>query len=298
MTVRQIRHGRRGATSRRGSGPPRRRRVVAYGRGYGRRYGQAYGPGYGRGPRPRRSLTGRLLWAAAELAMTAGVLVLLLVVHQLWWTNVQAHAAARREVAALERSWGTPSPSPAAPSPGTVAPGDDPAVTPSGPAPSAAAPPPSSKGGTRDPGFAVIHIPRIGITAPIAEGISKSAILNHGYVGHYPGTAGPGATGNFALAGHRNTHGEPFRYINRLRVGDTVEVETAAYRYTYVIREVLPQTYASDGTVIAPIPYSSVHSSARMRGVAHYITLTTCTPEFTSRYRLVLWGTLQSTASR
>lgn len=247
-------------------------------------------------------MPGRLLWAAAELAMTAGVLVLLLVVHQLWWTNVQAHAAARREVAALERSWGAV-PSPGAASPGAGAPGDDPAVTPtaSATAPASAAtsaPPSPSKGGAHDLAFAVIRIPRIGVTAPIAEGISKKAILNHGYVGHYPGTAGPGGAGNFALAGHRNTHGEPFRYINRLRVGDTVQVETSAYRYTYVIRKTLPATSASDGTVIAPVPYSSVHPAARMHGAAHYITLTTCTPEFTSRYRLILWGTLQSTAPR
>lgn len=281
-----MRSGRRGADGRRSGRPV----VAGPGRGAGRSRlprGPAY-PGAVPG-RPRRSPLGRALWVAAELAMTAGVLVLLLVAHQLWWTNVQAHAAARREVAALERQWTTPGPSAA------TTPGDDSPVVSGTPttAATAAAPPSGDAAPAReDLAFAVIRIPRIGVTAPIAEGTSKPHILNHGYVGHYPGTAGPGQTGNFALAGHRNTHGEPFRYINRLRPGDTVEIETATYRYTYVIRRTLPQTYASDGTVVAPVPYSSVHPGARMSGVDRYITLTTCTPEFTSRYRLIVWGVL------
>lgn len=141
-------------------------------------------------------------------------------------------------------------------------------------------------------------MPRLSLRAPVAEGVGKAEVLNKGYVGHYPGTAQPGGAGNFAVAGHRNTHGEPFRYLDRLRRGDTVTVETAAATYTYVVGQVLPQTSAADGGVIAPVPRSRVKPSYGYDRPGYYITLTTCTPEFTSRYRLVVWGTLTSARPR
>ncbi|MBB5106335.1 hypothetical protein FHS40_005439 [Streptomyces spectabilis] len=42
---------------------------------------------------PRRSPLARCLWYAAELLVTLGFVLLLLVVHQLWWTNRQARAS-------------------------------------------------------------------------------------------------------------------------------------------------------------------------------------------------------------
>ena len=48
--------------------------------------------------------------------------------------------------------------------------------------------------------------------------------------------------GNFAVAGHRNTHGEPFRYINKLKPGDPIVVETQDAYYTYEMASILPQT--------------------------------------------------------
>ncbi|WP_410090182.1 hypothetical protein [Streptomyces sp. OR43] len=41
-----------------------------------------------------RRLAARGLWTGAELVMTLGVVLLLLVAHQLWWTNRQARAEA------------------------------------------------------------------------------------------------------------------------------------------------------------------------------------------------------------
>ncbi|GDY65335.1 hypothetical protein SAV14893_047280 [Streptomyces avermitilis] len=167
-------------------------------------------------------------------------------------------------------------------------------------------PVPGRKRGPRDPGpqprpsqaYAVLTIPRLSLRVPVAEGIGKASVLNHGYVGHYPKTAQPGRAGNFALAGHRNTHGEPFRYLNRLRRGDTVEVETRTATYTYVVDRTLPQTSASDGGVIARVPRSTVRPAYGYRSPGYYLTLTTCTPEFTSRYRLVVWGKLASMRPR
>ncbi|MDX3483505.1 class E sortase, partial [Streptomyces scabiei] len=48
----------------------------------------------------------RALLVAAEGAVTLGLVLLLFVAHQLWWTNRQAQEAAAREVAELEREWG------------------------------------------------------------------------------------------------------------------------------------------------------------------------------------------------
>ncbi|MEV6317994.1 class E sortase [Streptomyces sp. NPDC051776] len=231
-------------------------------------------------------LLARVLWGSAEAAITFGLVVLLLVVHQLWWTNREARAGAERQVHALEEEWGR------GPGPGTES-----SVPPVGRAAQAAPEPGPGRARSAPPrwdqAYAVLRIPRIGVTAPIAQGISKSGVLDRGYVGHYPETAQPGQPGNFALAGHRNTHGEPFRYISRLRPGDVVRVDTGEGRFTYRVAKTLPQTSAADGSVIDAVPRSSVRPRYGFDERGYYITLTTCTPEYTSRYRLVVWGRLQ-----
>ncbi|MEX2972366.1 class E sortase [Streptomyces sp. C184] len=252
------------------------------------------------GRRRRRPAVVRVLWTGAELAVTLGAVLLLLVVHQLWWTNRQAQEAARDQVDRLERQWDARPPSPDA----SAAPGDE-AVdgarsagrspSPGAPGHRAAAPDPPPRA---DLAYAVLRIPRLGLTVPVAQGVGKSAVLNRGYVGHYPRSAQPGEWGNVALAGHRNTHGEPFRHLDRLRTGDTVVLDTARARATYTVRRILPRTTPGDGTVLAAVPHSGVHPSYRFTAPGAYLTLTTCTPAYTSTYRLVVWGVLRSTQSR
>jgi sortase A len=150
----------------------------------------------------------------------------------------------------------------------------------------------------RSQAYAVLAIPRLGLRVPVAEGVSKAAVLDKGYVGHYPGTQQPGQAGNFALAGHRNTHGEPFRYLPRLRRGDDIEVETRTATYTYDVDRILPRTSPMDAGVVRPVPRSLARPGYGYREPGHYITLTTCTPEFTSRYRMVVWGKLVSVRPR
>ncbi|MEW2490565.1 class E sortase [Streptomyces sp. NPDC048411] len=192
-----------------------------------------------------------------ELFISLGVLMLLFVTYQLWWTNVRADQIAGKETHKIQDGWAKGR------KPGAFEPGQ---------------------------GFAIIHIPKLDVVAPIAEGISKENVLDRGMVGHYGQgalkTAMPSAKqGNFALAGHRNTHGEPFRYINRLRKGDPIVVETQDAYYTYEMTSVLPQTSPSNVSVITPVPPGSGFTKP-----GRYITLTTCTPEFTSTYRLIVWG--------
>ncbi|WP_407286688.1 class E sortase [Streptomyces sp. BP-8] len=249
------------------------------------------------GRRTRRPRAVRALWTGAELAVTLGVVTLLLVAHQLWWTNRQARHAARDQVARLERQWQTRPPASAV----TPAPDGDRARAPRS---GARTPPPGAlhrRTADRPPpdlAYAVLRIPRIGLTAPVAEGTGKAAVLNRGHVGHYPHSAQPGEAGNVALAGHRNTHGEPFRHLDRLRPGDTVVLDTAEARYTYAVRRILPRTTPGDGTVLAAVPRSGVHPAYRFTAPGAYLTLTTCTPDYSSAYRLVVWGVLRSTRSR
>ncbi|MEV2210709.1 class E sortase [Streptomyces sp. NPDC050997] len=196
--------------------------------------------------------------AIGEVFITTGVLMLLFVSYQLWWTNVRAHAQADKETSSLQDDWAS-----GKRNPGTFAPGQ---------------------------GFAILHIPKLDVVVPIAEGVSNKKVLDRGMVGHYGEgalkTAMPGAkTGNFALAGHRNTHGEPFRYVNRLTAGDPIVVETQDKYYVYKMASILPVTSPSNTSVIDPVPKGSGFT-----GPGRYITLTTCTPEFTSKYRLIVWG--------
>ncbi|MDX3309096.1 class E sortase [Streptomyces sp. ME08-AFT2] len=196
--------------------------------------------------------------AVGEVFITTGVLMLLFVTYQLWWTNVRAHAQADREASSLQDDWAS-----GKRAPGTFSPGQ---------------------------GFAILHIPKLDVVVPIAEGVSNKKVLDKGMVGHYGedplATAMPEAkTGNFGLAGHRNTHGEPFRYINRLQAGDAIVVETQNEYFVYKMTSTLPVTAPSNTSVLDPVPQGS-----GLTGPGRYITLTTCTPEFTSKYRLIVWG--------
>ncbi|WP_030554741.1 class E sortase [Streptomyces exfoliatus] len=245
--------------------------------------------------RGRRRKPARLLWTGAEAVVTCGVVLLLLVVHQLWWTNQEARAEAREQVRVLEREWDISPPVPP-PDPSPVPPSVLPSVSPSL---SSSLSPSVGGGESRPPSgpsssaaFAVLRIPRLGLTAPVAHGVSKRSVLDRGYVGHYPGTAAPGRTGNFALAGHRNTHGEPFRYLNRLVKGDEISVRTRDATYTYRVDQILPRTAPRDIGVIRAVPRSLVKPSYGYEAPGAYLTLTTCTPEFSSAYRLVVWATL------
>ncbi|MFI5973862.1 class E sortase [Streptomyces sp. NPDC051452] len=254
----------------------------------------------GHGDRRRRTRRRRALWGGGELLVTVGVLLILLVVHQLWWSNREARRGAERKVEALEREWGSdrarddiaggavnggPSTVPTPEADGSDAPARQ--------RPSTRVTPPR-----RSQAYAVLTIARLHLRVPVAEGVGKADVLDKGYVGHYPGTQQPGHAGNFALAGHRNTHGEPFRYLPRLRPGDDIEVETRSATYTYDVDQVLPRTSATDSGVVRPVPRSLVRPGHGYDAPGHYITLTTCTPEFTSRYRMVVWGKLVFTRSR
>ncbi|MFB7758696.1 sortase domain-bontaining protein, partial [Streptomyces sp. NPDC056121] len=70
-----------------------------------------------------------------------------------------------------------------------------------------------------------------------------------------------------------------------LQPGDPIVVETQDTYYVYKMTSILPQTPPSNTTVLNPVPQGSGFTAP-----GRYITLTTCTPEFTSTYRMIVWG--------
>jgi sortase A len=84
----------------------------------------------------------------------------------------------------------------------------------------------------------MIEIPAVGLATRVLEG-SDARILRLS-VGHIPGTALPGPSGNVGLAGHRDTY---FRSLRRIKAGDEIRLTTVAGTFKYRVvslRVVLP----------------------------------------------------------
>jgi sortase A len=91
-------------------------------------------------------------------------------------------------------------------------------------------------GGTTTVGM--IEIPAVGLATRVLEGSNASTLRLA--VGHIPGTAFPGPSGNIGLAGHRDTF---FRSLRRIKVGDEIRLTTSAGTFKYRVislRVVLP----------------------------------------------------------
>jgi sortase A len=88
------------------------------------------------------------------------------------------------------------------------------------------APPRDPRGFEEQVTLGEISIPKLGVTAPLLEGIRLTTLDNG--PGHWPGTAMPGEVGNVVVAGHRTSHGAQFRNLDKLVVGDIVEFTTSA----------------------------------------------------------------------
>jgi LPXTG-site transpeptidase (sortase) family protein len=107
--------------------------------------------------------------------------------------------------------------------------------------------------------FGKVSIPRIGLSAMVSEG-DDTGTLAHA-VGHIAGTAMPESGGNVGLAGHRDTF---FRKLERVRLRDRIELETAQGKYEYEVVRV---------TVVDPEETDVLDSSGKSE-----LTLVTCYP--------------------
>lgn len=142
--------------------------------------------------------------------------------------------------------------------------------------------------------FAFMQIPRFGPhwRFAIVEGASL-AQLSTG-PGHVTGTQLPGQRGNFAVAAHDVTAGNPFLHLKGLRRGDVVVITTRYAVYRYQVRSEKVVRY-TDTAVLDPVPG---HPGQRPR--QRLITLITCTPvtlSFTP-YRVIVTGVLVASAPR
>jgi sortase A len=238
------------------------------------------------GPAPQRHTSWAdrvrfVLRGIGQLLITAGVIVLLFVVYEVYVTNYFADRAQAQVKSALKTEWRHATKDPLLPLPGGSA--------------------PSVPDGT---GIAYLYIPRLGrdYGYAIVQGTSD-ADLEKG-PGHYSGTALPGQIGNFGVAGHRVGKGEPFLNLDQVQAGDAVIIQTESHWFVYRIegqpnnigavdadgvpgREIVDP---SDGNVLYPVPDHPGVTATKAR-----ITLTTCHPKFTATQRMVLHGILAET---
>ncbi|MEU1191961.1 class E sortase [Streptomyces sp. NPDC005859] len=208
----------------------------------------------------------------SELCITAGTVIVLFVVYVLFWTGVQADRVMGDQIDDLHDQWDRQTARPA-PTPGASA-----------TVPSATAPYRSGKP------FAVMYIPRLGFTwnKPVLEG-TAAGTLKKG-LGHYAGSARLGQTGNFSVAGHRRTYGDPFKDFPKLGRGDAVVLTDGTTWFTYRIDKGPYKTVPSDVEVIDAVPRKSGYTRP-----GRYLTLTTCDPEWGHSHRLIVWAHLDST---
>jgi len=137
-------------------------------------------------------------------------------------------------------------------------------------------------------GFALIYIPRLQDKVwglPVTNGVAPEDLVSG--LGHYPNNALPGEKGNFALAGHRATYGEPLANIDQLKQNDEVIIQTSGNWYTYKL--ILDEIVEPDAMwVLDENPGGIINKT----GVEEMITLTTCHPRWGSTYRWIWWGVL------
>ncbi|WP_244932136.1 class E sortase [Nocardioides sp. W7] len=194
--------------------------------------------------------------AVAELAITVGIVLAVFVFYLLVWTNHRTAAAQddlREDFQAQQESGRGSAAKPAAPGSGE--------------------------------GFGVLHIPALGDWSwVVVEGVDDEDLARG--PGHFPDTALPGEVGNFAVAGHRATHGEPFADLDKLQEGDPIVVETVdgwlVYDVTWV-RILSP----SATEVLAPVAGHPGEKASQRT-----LTLVTCHPRWSSTERLVVGAQL------
>jgi sortase A len=104
-----------------------------------------------------------------------------------------------------------------------------------------------------------VQIPRIGLSAVVVQGDSQE-ILSRA-VGHIPGTALPGQSGNIVVAGHRDSF---FRSLRNVHRGDRIVFKTPAAFFNYEVEST---------SVVAPTDLSPIQDSRQRQ-----LTLITCYP--------------------
>ena len=201
--------------------------------------------------------------ATGEIILTAGAICLLFIGYLVWGTALREASAQRQLTSELNQQW-------------RQAPGRGDAIDASA----------EQFNLTTGEPFAFIRIPAFGPhwRFTLIQGTAMAQLDVS--PGHVPGTQWPGQRGNFAVAGHRVTAGNPFWSLPSLRSGDLVYIQTKFNDYTYRVsgeRLVLP----ADLVVLDPVPdHPGQHPTRRL------ITLITCDPAWTGTHRVIVTGVL------
>ncbi len=187
----------------------------------------------------------------------------LFVVYSLWWTNVVADRTAHRQSNDVRDNWANQPDK----GPGAL--------------------------DTKD-GIGFLHVPAMHNGEVLVKKGTSTEVLNDGVAGYYTHpvkSAQPwDKKGNVTLAAHRDGHGAKFHNIDKIKKGDPIVFETKDTWYVYKVYAILRQTSKYDVKSIDQIPKESGKKKS-----GRYITLTTCTPVYTSLYRYVVWGELDHT---
>lgn len=198
------------------------------------------------------------LGRAGQILIATGVLLFLFVGYQLWGTGIEETQAQNRLQDRFEETIAT-------------APTVDPTADDELPIPIESGEP-----------IAILRIPRIGVEKYVVEGVEPDDLKKG--PGHYPHSVQPGRLGNFAVAGHRTTYGEPFRNLDELENGDEITVLDAKGReFVYLVTGI---------TIVGPSDTWVVTTTDPDTAV---LTLTTCHPEFSAKQRLVVSASLDTT---
>jgi LPXTG-site transpeptidase (sortase) family protein len=213
---------------------------------------------------PKRRGVSRIAMAVSilgELLITAGLVLGLFVVYSLWWTNVVADRAADKQGDKVRDNWAQDKSGPGALD-------------------------------TKD-GIGFLHVPSMKNGEVLVEKGTSTKVLNDGVAGYYTDPVKAtlpmtDKTGNFTLAAHRDGHGAKFHNIDKVKKGDPIVFETKDDWYVYKVFSILPETSKYNVKVLQTVPKQSGKTKP-----GHYITLTTCTPVYTSEYRYIVWGELE-----
>lgn len=238
-----------------------------------------------------------------EILITAGMVVLLFVVYELYITNIFSAQKQANATTALNKEWDTVGAADAGRTPHYDL--------------------------TDGSGIAKLYIPSFGrdYVFTVIEGTTENDLAIG--PGHYTGSALPGQPGNFAVAGHRVGQGAPFDDLGLLQSCDSILIETQTDWYVY---RMLPMSnevgawatgrgtsqqcsgpngeakvaplggiYAqtvgqeivlpTEGDVVAPIPHHFGANVSAGQQVS-LLTLTTCNPKFSAAQRLIIHAIL------
>jgi sortase A len=94
--------------------------------------------------------------------------------------------------------------------------------------------------------------------------------------GHYHKTPLPGEHGTVAIAGHRTTHGAPFRHIDDLKRGQRVILEMPYGTYTYLVQKT---------KIVSPTDLSVLRKVGYDR-----LILSACHPLYSAAQRIVVFA--------